>query len=540
LVHELHGSDGNRFLQRSIWENIGVLGSWLNIQLIYILISLRIGVLLNSNPAGSLSLSGRLKFLLRDASIYGGAAAISKAFMLITFPLLARHFTVEEYGLLDYFLVLAGLLAALFIFGQDSAVARFFYEYEDADIRQQLISQSLVFQLSGLTLLLPLLWVGAEWLTRIMIAAPDGVLFFKIMLLQLPSLLLINFSQNLLKWTFARTCFLTLSIGFTVIQSGLLMVAVLVLDVGIAGVLMISLVTSTLFGGLGLFFVRKWLVRPRNFSRLREMLPFAIPYGVICVVGALLPTLERTLTDRLLGAESLGLYAVGTKIAMLIGLLGSAFQIAWGPFSLSLYKQSDAGSTYNWVLKIFVLAMCIAVLMLTLLAYPLISFLATERFLGAVVVVFPLAMGTAIQATSWITEIGISISKRSHLSLYAYAVAIMVTLAGILMLTPIFGLFGIGLGVLLGHIVKAVVASYLAQQAYPLPWQYFPVLLLMTLTMVSGLTFIWVSKLLGVLAGNLLLVGAMLLVVGVSWLMLFSQTERIRVKALLQRFCTSI
>jgi O-antigen/teichoic acid export membrane protein len=398
-----------------------------------------------------------------------------------------------------------------------------------------LISQSLVFQLSGLALFMPWFWMGSEWLTGILIASPDQVWLFKIVLLQLPFLLLINFSQNLLKWTFARARFLSMSLGYTVVQASLLVVAVLVFDVGIAGVLVVSLATSIVFGALGLFFVRKWLVRPRDFSRLREMLPFAIPYGVICIAGALLPTLERTLTDSLLGAESLGLYAAGTKLAMLIGLFVSAFQVAWGPFSLSLYKQSDSGPTYNWVFKLFALAVCLAALALTLLAQPLIVFLATDRYLGAVVVVFPLAMGFAIQATSWITEIGIGISKRSHLSLYAYGVAILVTLAGILLLTPIFGLLGVGLGVLSGQIAKAVVASWLAQQAYPLPWQYTPVVLLMTLTMVSGFASLWMGEHLGMLVGNLLMGAAIFLVIGFGWLILFSQAERVRVKALLMR-----
>jgi len=489
----------------------------------------------STNPVGSLSLKGRFQFLLRDAALYGGAAAISKAFALINFPLLARHFSVEEYGFLDYFLLLGNLLAIFFIFGQDSAVARYFNEYEETDTRQQLISQSLVFQLLGLALFLPLLWIGSEWLTGILIAAPERVLLFKIVLLQLPFLLLINFSQNLLKWTFARARFLTMSLGYTVVQVSLLVVAVLVFDVGIAGVLVVSLATSTVFGALGLFFVCKWLARPRDFGRLREMLPFAIPVGVISVAGVFPPTLERMLTDSLLGAESLGLYAVGTKLAMLIGLLVSAFQIAWGPFSLSLYKQADAGHTYNWVFKLFALAMCLAALTLTLLAHPLIVLLAKDRYIGAIVVVFPLAMGLAIRATSWITEIGIGISKRSHLSLYAYGVAILVTSAGILLLTPIFGLLGVGLGVLSGQIAIAVVASWLAQQAYPLPWQYAPVVLLMMLTMVSGFASLWMGEHLGMLVGNLLLGGTMFLVIGYGWLILFSQAERIRVKALLMR-----
>jgi O-antigen/teichoic acid export membrane protein len=495
---------------------------------------------MESDQAGGLTTKGRLKFLLRDAFLYGGAAAISKAFALITFPLLARHFSVGEYGLLDYFLVLGNLLAIFFIFGQDSAVARFIYEHEEIDTRRQLISQSLIFQFAGLVLFLPLLWVGAEWLTELMFPATSTILLFKIVLFQLPFLILINFSQNLLKWTFQRVRFLTMSLGFTLIQASLLLVAVLIFDVGIEEVLMISLATSTIFGVLGLFFVRKWLVFPRDFSHLREMLPFAAPYGVICVAGAFSPTLERTLISTLLGDESLGLYAAATKMAMLMGLFVSAFHTAWGPFSLSLYKRADARDTYNWVFKLFALAVCVAVLALTLMAQPVIIIMATDRYIGAEVVVFPLAMGLGIQATSWITEIGIGISKRSHLSLYADVVAIVVTLVGILLLPPICGLFGVGLGVLSGHVVKAVTASWLAQKAYPLPWHYSPVVILMLLTMLSGMASIWMRVHFGLLVGNLLLVGTIFLVIAVGWLVLFSQTERVRIRALLMRSCAEI
>lgn len=486
-----------------------------------------------------LAQKGRLTFLLKDSVLYGGAAAISKAFALITFPLLARHFSVADYGVLDYFLVLASLLAIFFIFGQDSAVARYFYEHEDTAARCQLISQSLAFQMAGLVLLLPLLWLSADWLTALLITAPDSVLLFKIVLLQLPFLLLINFSQNLLKWTFARSRFLTMSLGFTVVQASLLMFAVLVFDVGIQGVLLVSLVTSTAFGALGLFFVRQWLVKPHDFKYLREMLPYAIPCGVICVAGAFSPTLERTLTYDLLGAEELGLYAAATKIAMLMGLLVSSFQTAWGPFSLALYKQADAGETYNWVFKLFALGVCLAALLITLLAQPLIQFLATDRYSNAVIVVFPLAMGLAIQATSWITEIGIGISKRSYLHLYAYSVAIATTLAGIWFLSPLFGLLGVGLGVLLGQVMKALISSSLAQRAYRLPWHYTPVILLMTATLFIGLTATWLDQLHGAGANNLALVAGLLSVVLMGWGLLLNKAERNRVtSALHKRFFT--
>jgi O-antigen/teichoic acid export membrane protein len=481
-----------------------------------------------------LSQRKRLSFLFKDSVIYGGAAAVSKAFALITFPLLARHFSVEDYGVLDYFMVLGSLLSIFFIFGQDSAVARFFYEHEDTTARRQLISQSVTFQLAGLVLLLPLIWLGADWFTSLLIATTNSSLLFKIVLLQLPFLLFINFSQNLLKWTFARSQFLTMSLGFTVVQTLLLLIAVLVFDSGIKVVLLVSLITCMVFGLLGLFFVRQWLTRPHDFQYLRLMLPFAVPYGIISVAGAFSPALERTLTHYLLGADDLGLYAAAFKIAMLIGMIVSAFQTAWGPFSLSLYKQVDAGETYNWVFKLFALCMCVAVLVISLLAQPLIQFLATDRYSDSVIVVFPLAMGLVIQATSWITEIGIGISKRSYLYLYAYSVSVVTTFAGIWFLAPIYGLVGVGIGVMMGHIIKAIISSWLAQRAYRLSWNYMPVIIIMITTLVIGLAATWIGHEFGDNAKVMALLVGLLSIVAMGWGLLLNNSDRRRVITAIQ------
>ena len=219
-------------------------------------------------------------FLLRDSALYGSAAAISKAFGLITFPILARHFSVAEYGVLDYFLTFASLLAVLMIFGQDSAVARYFYEYTQRDERRQVISQSLVFQLAGVAVIAPVLWLLAERMSAMLVAAEQtsrATDLLRLVVLMLPFQVLINFSQNLLKWTFDRTRFLTISLGMTLFQASGIVIAVMLFDASIREVLLVSLGTNVIFGMLGLLFVRKWLVWPRNLRYLREMLPFAVP-----------------------------------------------------------------------------------------------------------------------------------------------------------------------------------------------------------------------------------------------------------------------
>jgi O-antigen/teichoic acid export membrane protein len=434
----------------------------------------------------SLSLRGRLRFLLRDSLLYGGATAISRSFALITFPILARHFSVAEYGQLDFFMVLANLLALVVIFGQDSAIARFFYEDEETEARRQIVSQSLILQIAGCFFIVPFLWMTQDWVSLWLVQHEQSLVFYQIILLQLPFLVLINFSVNLLKFSFARVRFIVMSLGYTIFQATALVIAILLFKAGIREVLLICVASCILFSLLGLYFVRHWLIWPTQFDRVGEMLRFAIPFGVICVAGAFLPTLERSMTETYLGSEQLGLYSVGVKIAALMGLLITAFQTAWAPFSLSLFKQSDAAVTYNWVLKIFALVACATSFLLAISGGFLIHFLATERYASSALLVFPLAIGLAIQGTSWITEIGITISKRSELGLVGYACMIGVTFTMILVLAPRLGLWGVALAVMLGHCSKAVIASFLAQRIHPLSWKYPPVLCLFGFSVTVG------------------------------------------------------
>jgi O-antigen/teichoic acid export membrane protein len=471
---------------------------------------------------------------LKDTFLYGGAAAISKASAFISFPLLAHHLSKADYGTLDFYLVMGSLLVVLFVFGQDGAVARYFYEYEDPSERKQIISQSLIFQLAGLLLFLPIVWIFADFLSGLLINVPNRIELFKIVLLQIPFLLLINFSRNLLKWTFARNQFLILSLGAPLLQVGLLYFAVKYLDADIILLLKVFLLSNFIFSLLGLCFIVKWLTIPCGFKRLGEMLPFAIPVGVIGVLGIFSPTMERICVEQLLGVSSLGDYAVATKIAMLIAFAANAFQTAWGPFSLSIHKGKNASETYNWVLKFFCLCTCILTLIITMVAQPLVNLLASEKFNGSVILVFPLVMGLAIQAVSWVTEIGIGISKRSHLNLYSFASNLIVTILGIYFLTPILGILGVGLAVMVGFLTKALVASYLAQDAYKLDWSYRPVIMIMLVTLLFGLASVSMQHISDFTSSNLILFLGIIVIISVGWMVLLNRNERKRVLSIIR------
>lgn len=482
----------------------------------------------NGDPS-QLSVGRRLRFLARDVVLYGGAGAFNQAFALITFPLLARHFSVEDYGRIDFFTVLASLLTVVFIFGQDSAVARFFYEHNETDTRRQVISQSFAIQVGTLLVGLPLLWAVSGPLADRISDAAQGTMLLRLVLLQIPFLVMINFSQNILKWTFSRARFLTVSIGSTVFSVAALLVGIYMLDLGLIGVFNIFLATRVVFGCLGMWFVRSWLTWPREWRIGREMLPFALPYGVISTIGMFMPAMQRGFIVDLLGDRELGLFAAGAKVAMLVSLPIQAVQVAWGPFSLAIFKEANAAQTYNWVLKSFAIGVFALVLTITALADPILRVLASRQYDGAAVVVFAMSLGLAFQGIGWISTVGISLSKRSHLQFYPYLVFVLVSMLAMYTLLQVMGLPGVAWGGMIGYAARTVTETWIAQRAFPLDWSFGGVFgLAVFVLIVGGLSQVATLQL-GALAGSLLAVLGLLATVFFGWRVVFTASERSRI-----------
>ncbi len=482
---------------------------------------------MQNNPAtpAELPLKERLGFLLRDSVLYGGIVALSRLSSLITFPILTRCYSVEDYGILDAFVVLTNLLTILVVFGQDSAVARYFYEYDQASARRQMASQSLAAQLFLAALLLPALWVSAEQLSYLYANKPGLSLLFRLSLAQAPFSLLINFSQNLLKWTFDRRPFLLLSAGSII--AGLLAIfgGVYIFHVGLAGLFSLYLASRIIFAALGLFFCKKWIEIPRGAQYLRELLLFGIPYGLISALGAFIPAMDRALISNLLTTEALGFYAAGYKMASLISLPVQAFQTAWGPFSFSIFKQQDSTRTYDHILLYFTIFICMCTLFLSFSAGPLLIFLATSKYLSSTQVVFPLALGLCIQAMGWISGIGIDLSRRSYLNLYAVIPSVAVSAASILLLIEPFGVMGVAIGLCIGHAFRTVVYTLLAYRAYPLRFSLGKPLLIVAATTVLG-TIVTGANDLGVLMTVVMRSGILLLFALLIWQLILTQSQR--------------
>ena len=120
-----------------------------------------------------------------------------------------------------------------------------------------------------------------------------------------------------------------------------LSITVYFLNFDIITALIINLTSNIIFSILGILFIRKWITFTFEKFYKKELILFAIPIGLACIIESFMPVIERQLILKYLSLHNLGIYAA-TKIAMIISLLIGAFQICWDPMALSIFKEKNA------------------------------------------------------------------------------------------------------------------------------------------------------------------------------------------------------
>lgn len=439
------------------------------------------------NPIRGLNFNQKLAFLAKDSAVYGGAAALNKAFALVTFPVLTWHLSVEQFGVIDLYNTVVTLLTIGLVMGQDSAVARYFFEHDNIASRRQLISQSLAYQVTVVLLFLPLAG-AAIFLGGPSLGLPIGEETTLVLVaLQAIPLIAINFSQNILKWTMRRTAFLTVSLGSTIVTTIALVAALIWWNTSVLIVFFVYLVSRIVFGIAGIWLVRGWLCVPKGWGYFKQSLPFALSFGVMGVMGALTPMLERTSIAGGLDAYSLGLYSAGAKVAMLLSLPIGAFQTAWGPFAFASFRDADSEKTFRFVLRAFTCFVLGSVVTLTLVAPLLLKVLAPQIYAASVVFVVWLSLARAVEGMGWITELGISLAKKAHWKIAAAVLGLAVMVVALGLLMPMMGAIGTALAVLLGIGTKALAETVIAERFHPIGWEWRRVLTMLGITSMFGI-----------------------------------------------------
>lgn len=362
----------------------------------------------------------RLKRLGKDSIVYGIGGILAKGTSFLLLPVYTRIFTPAQYGVIEMLTVLTGLLSTVMVMGMDSAQSMYFYKYKKDGVQAQarLVSSILQWKLIwGLavvlvaTLLAPVLnnYIFAQALDwKNFAIAFAGALFFQVM----------TQSTEVLRLLYRPWKYIGITLGHSLVSAALILVSVTLFEQKILGYFLGVTSASLLLAVIGWLQIKEYIqFRALHMLHWPQLIRFGLPLIPAGLAFYFMSAADRWFIQFFHGAETLGIYAIGAKFAMLMSVAVDTFRKAWWPIAMDAMHSDDALETFRMIARLYLGLACAAAVGLALLSPFLVPWLTGPEFHDAWPIVSVLAWQSVFYGFFLIASAGIWKTEKTYLNL---------------------------------------------------------------------------------------------------------------------------
>jgi O-antigen/teichoic acid export membrane protein len=426
----------------------------------------------------------RVPQLLRHVVVYGAGDVLLKATAFVTLPIYTRLFTPADYGAWSYVMTTMAFAGSVLALGGESAYCRYYFEAETERERQDITSTWILFlagwSIVAVALCLPSTSRLSEW----SFGNTAQRHLFALALLAVPCALLNQICGQVLRNQFRASLFSALNALTTLLTVGLSLFAVVRLQWGIAGLLSGALLAAMVMLPIRLWTVRTMLRPVFSTSWLRRLLAYGLPLLPASVAYWVLGLSDRLILGKLASFEEVGFYAVASSLTAVLALASSAFGQAWSPHALQAYEQHPAAAPHfcGRVMTYLLAGFGLLSVGLAAFAPEALLVLSTPSFHPAALAVGPLALGVMASATTQITALGITLSRKTaYFAAYACIGAVLNVVLD-LWLIPRWGMLAAAWSTTISYVVVTVACLATSQRLRAVAYEIRPALTAIVLT----------------------------------------------------------
>jgi O-antigen/teichoic acid export membrane protein len=432
--------------------------------------------------------------LLAQSSHYSIASVFTLIGGLVSFPVLTRIFSVQDYGIMGIISATVSVAVALGKTGLQHAVVRYFAEVVAGKSRftpRQLYSTGILGMLGAGAVVMVVMLVGSQlvptrWIVReevrVLLVFVSGLVLIQVIDSSMVNVLRADQrSVTLMKYTVLKK-YLSLGCMF----GGLLL---------ISKSLRIFYTASVVAEGAALF-VLAWIVlrsypdrrpTPAQFSwpLYRELLTYGLPMtfgyelaGVILNVGD-----RYVIKGAFPGAEGetqLGLYSAAYNLCQYVQtIFVTSVGQALLPIYMKLFHEEGAEKTADFATQSLVNYVLVAAPLVAGVAAvgpDLLVALASERYAAAGGVLVWIMAGMVIDGAASIVGAGLVIHRRSTTMMYAVTLSAAVNVAANLILVPRWKIMGAAVATTIGYTMILLTFGFGARRLLPVRIRWKPIL----------------------------------------------------------------
>jgi O-antigen/teichoic acid export membrane protein len=445
-----------------------------------------------------------MKRIGKDVIIYASADLIARGTQLLALPIYTQFLSVAEFGKLALLTVSASLLSMLLNLGVNNAVQRFYFDSESAESQRPVIVST---GLAGL--------IASGILCSIVAAAIIAMFGYKgvsysgigmdLFIMSIANVLpeqITQYSQDVIRLHFKPVRFFIVALVRTFLGVVIGIVLLSRFGMGIHGVLLGTLIGSIMAVPLGLLAIKDDLVFRFDPKVARKLFQYGSPFVLVGASYWIFQSMDRWMLLNLGDINQVGVFSIANKFAVIVSFATFAFNRAWSPYAFYIYANNpDYKIIYARIFSVWFFVIAFIGLGISLFSMEILRIMTPQEYWGAAPILSIMCAAMAIDGTTIITLLGITLERRTFLMNYGTWLAAGANLALNFLLIPRLGAIGAAVAAFTAYGVLTTYFLWMSQRLHPISFEWgklaYP-LALIVLTI--GAPFVLVGHEIGVTA----------------------------------------
>lgn len=409
----------------------------------------------------------QLKRLGADSLLYAFMNVGTKIIAFVLFPIYTYYIPdPTDMGVLELVDRTVAMITFIVIFGTDSALAYYYYEYEDKKKRLAYIRTVMTFRIS-MVVLMVLIAISAQDLVTDFLHGQAHLLYIALGTLFLDTILALVLT--ILRYEFKTKRVVVTTIAKMFLIAVLSVAALAFVWTSIEGILIARLISSAIIIIVLLGTARRYIVPYFNKEIIKEILIYATPLVPASIAFWVILNANVFILEFQASTYDVGIYTTAIKFATFITLITSGVQMAWRPFSMSIKKKDNSPQLFSAIYGIILMAGAFGVLLLATIM-PWVITILSDKYHAAYPYVAPIAIATFLNFYYLIVSVGIYFTKQTkHISI-AFGVASVISIGLSLLLIPVISLWGAVISYIISYVVALVLIFVKSQKLYYVPF----------------------------------------------------------------------
>jgi O-antigen/teichoic acid export membrane protein len=478
-------------------------------------------------------LLGKVTGLSKQSAIYGLGTFLNQGLAFFLIPLYTRYLSPAEYGINGSVAAVMGVLSIFLTLSLESAVARFYYDFDSEEKRRRYFGTAWLFLAVFGLVVAVVLDLAGDWLFQLAFRdvpfRPYGRLALWGSYLSIAAVI----PTVMFRVREQPRNFVFFSVSQFLFRVLLNILFVVYLRQGVTGIFVATLLANLVYAVPYTWIAWRGMAVALDVPLLRGSLAYALPFVPHRLSNWVLNVSDRIVLENYVPLGALGLYTVGYRFGLMLAALLDAVNLAWVPFYFKTAKEEGGRQALAQLVTYYVYAVTFVTLGTVLLSREVVYLMAAPRFHPAYHVVPPVAIAYGLHGIYLVMVSGPSYVKRTaQIPLYT-GIAAVVNVGINLLLVPRYGVMVAAWSTLVAFLIRAVLVSMFSQRVFPLPYDYRRLGLTIVLGLILGTGWVidvgswWANLVL-----KLALLAAFPLLV---WLLLLNPREKGGVRVLRRR-----